>query len=185
MKGIYSILLFLLVTSGYAQDKTLAPREKGLNLIGSDVTWLAGSSRINFLNLSYGRFVANKLVVGLEVELAVPGIYYKAIMGEPYARYYLLNTKFTPFAAISYGFGGWIATDGRQGSDKTEWNGITQKFNGELGISYAEIVKRLDLEIFAGYSYIIQQSHNHPVNGEMNNGYGIINYGLRINYRIK
>src|SRR5687767_3378777 len=109
MKRLLLLFIFyLVIKSMQAQTDSLKFQyfDKGKNMAGliGYVGWGANKV-VGQISLRYGRFWMKKFNAGLETSFASHGSYYKSYYFQPFARYYILNKKLSPFIETNYSYG--------------------------------------------------------------------------------
>jgi len=159
---------------------------KGRNVISPILSTAISSGKFVGINIGvrYGRFIMNKLCVGLQANFYHADKYFQAGGVQPFARYYILNKKLSPFLETHYGC--WLSkqNNGGSGTDRQEWTGISNAVYAGTGLAYTGIFKLLGIELYGGYGYSTTVYKNLPPYFDIHNyvqrsGFS---YGLRINF---
>lgn len=160
--------------------------DKGHNVISPLLSTTIGSEKLVGINVGvrYGRFIMNKFCVGLQVNFNHADKYFQAGGVQPFARYYILNRKLSPFFEANYSYGLSKQNNGGSGTDREEWTGISNAVYAGTGLAYTGIFKLLGIELYGGYRYSTTVYKNLPPNFNTHNyvqrsGFA---YGLRINF---
>ncbi len=180
------ILLFSLKIS-YSQsssssDSIFIFTEQSNNMI-SLITkgMITENTFLEYYGIRYSRFLINNLSAGVELGRSRFGEWERTNhIGLNCRYYYVVFKHFSFYAETQYLFG---MRNHYNEVTASNWNGLTNNWDTNLGIAYTGFYKRrIGIELLGGYTFKTLYINSHPTMGEYRWHKSDINYALQISF---